>query len=150
MLTHVIIRISASDLLEESLANEPSWRIEDTVKLAHVIAEHGVDLIDVSSGGNAKEQSTNWFSHPGFQIDFAEAVKKSVGDKLFVGAVGGIKSGKLAAKILDDGQADVVLSGRWFQKNPGLVWEFAEELGVNIHLAHQIEWPFKGRGSAKK
>ena len=44
------------------------------------------------------------------------------------------------------GQADVIFVGRYFQKNPGLVWTFAEDLGVAVALAHQIEWGFKGRG----
>ena len=44
------------------------------------------------------------------------------------------------------GQADVVFVGRQFQKNPGTVWAFADELGVTLTVAHQIEWGFKGRG----
>ena len=38
--------------------------------------------------------------------------------------------------------------GRAFLKNPGLVWQFAEDLGVEITVAHQFEWGFKGRGKA--
>ena len=38
------------------------------------------------------------------------------------------------------------MAARAFQKNPGLVWQFAEDLGVAITVAHQIEWGFKGRG----
>lgn len=107
-----------------------------------------MDFLDVSSGGNAKEQSFEGLNtkEPGYQAPFAEAVKKSVGDNLIVSTVGGINSGKAAQQILDDGRADVVMSGRWFQKNPALVWTFAEELGVKIKLAHQMEWPFVGRG----
>ena len=45
---------------------------------------------------------------------------------------------------------DAVFSGRWFQKNPGLVWSMAEELGVEINVASQIRWAFKGRGGGKK
>ncbi len=40
--------------------------------------------------------------------------------------------------------------GRLFQKDPGLVWTFAEDLGVNLTVAHQIEWAFKGRGVGRK
>ncbi len=36
--------------------------------------------------------------------------------------------------------------GRQFQKNPATVWAFAEDLGVKITVAHQIEWGFAGRG----
>lgn len=63
-----------------------------------------------------------------------------LGDKLLVGAVGGVTDGHIAQGILDKGQADVVFVGRQFQKNPGTVWAFAEDLGVDIYLAHQIEW----------
>ncbi len=69
-----------------------------------------------------------------------------MGDKIIVGAVGGINNGKLAQRILDEGKADVVFVGRLFQKNPGAVWQFAEDLGVRITAAHQIEWAFFGRG----
>ena len=41
----------------------------------------------------------------------------------------------------------MIFAGRWFQKNPALVWTFAEELGVTITVAHQIEWGFAGRGT---
>lgn len=69
------------------------------------------------------------------------------GDKMLVGAVGGIATGTLSNEILSSGQADVVFVGRAFQKNPGLVWTFAEELGVQVKQPNQIEWPYKGRGT---
>lgn len=49
-------------------------------------------------------------------------------------------------RSVTQGQADAVFVGRQFQKNPGSVWAFAEELGVKITVAHQIEWGFIGRG----
>ena len=33
-----------------------SWKVEDTVKLAEILADMGVDLLDVSSGGNHPKQ----------------------------------------------------------------------------------------------
>ena len=66
--------------------------------------------------------------------------------KILVGTVGGINNGHLAEEVLDNGSADVVFVGRHFQKNPGAVWQFAEELGVVITQAHQIEWGYIGRG----
>lgn len=139
--------MSACDLVVETLPDEPSWRIEDTIRLAHILADHGVDFLDVSSGGSSHAESFKGFNKPGYQAHFAESIKRSIGDKLIVGCVGGINSGKLAEQILDQGQADVVFCGRWFQKNPGLVWSFAEELGVKLNMAIQMEWPFYGRGS---
>ncbi|KAI0366918.1 FMN-linked oxidoreductase [Pilatotrama ljubarskyi] len=140
----LFLRISATDWLEESLPNEPSWRSEDTVRLAGILADHGVDLLDVSSGGLHPQQKIK--QGPAYQAPFAEAVKKAHGDKILVASVGNINDGKTAQGVLDKGQADVVFVGRQFQKNPGTVWAFAEDLGVTLTIAHQIEWGWKGRG----
>ncbi|TDL22724.1 FMN-linked oxidoreductase [Rickenella mellea] len=145
----LFLRISASDWLEESMPNEPSWRIEDTVKLAGILADHGVDLLDVSSGANHPKQKIKVgpiAAEQAYQAHFSAAVTKVHGDKILVGAVGGIKTGSVAEDVLDRGMADVIFVGRQFQRDPGTVWTFAEELGVHIKVAHQIEWGFKGRG----
>ncbi|KAI7297039.1 hypothetical protein KC315_g18630, partial [Hortaea werneckii] len=36
---------------------------------------------------------------------------------------------------------------RGFQKNPGLVFAWADELGQQVQMPNQIRWGFKGRGS---
>ncbi len=95
--------VSATEWLEDVLPNEPSWRLEDTVKLAGILADHGVDLIDVSSGGNSSiGRISPLVSGPGYQVPFAEAVKKAHGDKVLVSAVGAIHTGTLAQSILDE------------------------------------------------
>ena len=45
------------------------------------------------------------------------------------------------------GKADVIFSGRMFQKNPGLVWSLADDLGVELHHSRQIGWGFQGRAA---
>jgi 2,4-dienoyl-CoA reductase-like NADH-dependent reductase (Old Yellow Enzyme family) len=45
-----------------------------------------------------------------------------------VGTVGAITSGKQANTLLEEG-LDLAIAGRMFQKNPGLVWTWAEEFG---------------------
>ena len=91
--------VSATEWLEESLPNEPSWRIEDTIRFAGILAEHGVDLIDISSSGNHPAQRIQ--TGPAYQVPLSEAVKKAVGDKILVSAVGSITDGKMAQGILD-------------------------------------------------
>ena len=134
--------------MEEVLPNEPSWRVEHTVALAGVLADHGVDLLDVSSGGVNSQQKIK--GGPTFQAPFAEAVKKAHGDKILVTAVGSIADGQTAQSILDKNQADAIFVGRHFQKNPGAVWQFADDLNVSIENAHQIQWGFGGRGQKPK
>ena len=91
--------ISATDWLEASLPDEPSWRSEDTVRFAGVLAAHGVDLLDLSSGGNHPAQRI--VHGAGYQVPFSEAVKRAHGDKILVAAVGQIYDGQLAQSILD-------------------------------------------------
>ncbi|KAF9816341.1 hypothetical protein IEO21_04094 [Rhodonia placenta] len=141
----LFLRISATDWLEKSLANEPSWTAQDTVRFADLLAEHGVDLLDVSTGGLHPAQKIE--GGPAYQARFAEMVKKAHGHRILVATVGAISDGKTAQGVLDKDQADVVFVARQFQKNPGLVWQFAEELGVVTTVAHQIEWGFAGRGN---
>jgi len=67
-----------------------------------------------------------------------------------VGTVGTITSGKQANQLLEEDGLDLAIAGRMFQKNPALVWSWAEELGVEINVASQIRWGFGGRPGAKK
>ncbi|KAF2279096.1 FMN-linked oxidoreductase [Westerdykella ornata] len=138
----LFLRISATDWLEE--AGIEGWTVEQTCKLAPLLAERGVDLLDVSSGGLHEKQHIH--GGPGYQVPFANAVKKAVGDKMAVSAVGSITEGKQANGYLEEGGLDMVFVGRMFQKNPGLVWSFAEDLGVEARWANQIRWGFGGRG----
>lgn len=52
----LFLRISATDWLEEQSDIPESWTVEDTVKLAPLLADAGVDLLDVSTGGNHPKQ----------------------------------------------------------------------------------------------
>ncbi|ELR05227.1 hypothetical protein VC83_07732 [Pseudogymnoascus destructans] len=152
----LFMRISASDNLEHADFQGESWTLADSVKLAPLLAEAGVDLLDVSSGGNHLGQKIA--PVPGYQVEMAKMIKKAVGDKMAVGAVGLIHSGKFAEEILQGkgpGEetvegVDAIFVGRGFQRNPGLVWDWADELGTEIQVANQIGWGFKGRGPRKQ
>ncbi|KAF1912166.1 hypothetical protein BDU57DRAFT_523569 [Ampelomyces quisqualis] len=138
----LILRISATDWLEE--AGIEGWTLDQTVKLSEILAELGVDLLDVSSGGLHEKQHIH--GGPGYQEPFAKAVKDRVGNKMLVGTVGSITNGRQANGYLEDDNLDLAFVGRMFQKNPGLVWQFADELGVEGRWANQMRWGFGGRG----
>jgi 2,4-dienoyl-CoA reductase-like NADH-dependent reductase (Old Yellow Enzyme family) len=152
----LFLRISASDWLDTNPEwKGESWTNQDTIKLAPLLAERGVDLLDVSSGGLSPMQKI--IGGPGYQVHFAKAIKKVVGDKMLVSAVGTITTGPQAEAILTgkgeeskgEQEIDSVVVGRMFQKNPALVWSWAEELGVEINVANQIRWGFAGRAGGK-
>ncbi|KAK0609603.1 hypothetical protein B0T17DRAFT_501477 [Bombardia bombarda] len=149
----LVVRISATDWLEgvKQYGPDKSWTVEQSIKFAELLAERGVDLLDVSSGGNHPLQRVQ--SGPGYQAPFAKAIKKVVGDKMLVGTVGSIRDGRLADELLvgkddiEDEPLDLVAAGRMFQKNPGLVWAWADDLDISICNANQIGWGFGGRAS---
>lgn len=119
----LLYRVSASDWVEGG------WSVEDTVKLAKLLKEEGIDLLDVSSGGNSKEQKIK--AGPGYQVHFAEQIKKEVPD-LLIGSVGMIWRSGLANEVLDGGKADVILVAREFLRDPSLVLTWAKELNVTV------------------
>jgi len=139
----LFLRVSATDWLEETELKDQSWTVPQTVELAKILAEKGVDLLDVSSGGNHPLQHIH--AGPGYQAPFAKEVKKAVGDKMMVGTVGTITSGKQANQLLEEG-LDLAIVGRMFQKNPGLVFYWADELEMEVQMPNQIRWGFGGRG----
>lgn len=145
----LFIRLSASDWLEENedrkLA-ESSWKIEETVKLCTILADRGVDFIDVSSSGNHPEQHIH--VGPRYQQKFADPIKKAVGDKCLVSTVGMVETGTEAEAALQDG-LDAVMVGRGFQQDPALVSTWGKELGVDVRQANQIRWGVQGRGGKK-
>lgn len=140
-------RISATDWLEEVPKDQvpESWTNKDSIKLAGMLADAGVDLLDVSSGGNHPLQHPH--SKPAYQAPFAIEIKKAVGDKMAVGSVGMIENATLANDLLEKDGLDIVTVGRGFQKNPGLVFAWADELGQQVQMPNQIRWGFKGRGT---
>ncbi|EWZ80983.1 NADH-dependent flavin oxidoreductase [Fusarium oxysporum] len=146
----LFVRISATDWLENNSEYQgESWTVEESKKLAILLAQYGVDVLDVSSGGNHVLQQP--VGGPGYQAPFAKAIKKAVGDTMLVSCVGSIRTGDLAEQLIvgsndsDDVPLDLIAAGRMFQKNPGLVWAWADDLDTTITMAHQISWGFRGR-----
>ncbi|KAI5459553.1 hypothetical protein BGZ63DRAFT_455169 [Mariannaea sp. PMI_226] len=151
----LFVRISATDWLDtNSQWKGESWTVDDSVRLAQILADRGVDVIDVSSGGNHSLQKV--IGGPAYQAPFSKKIKAAVGDKLLVSSVGSIKTGQVAQDAIAGGKdendtpLDLIAAGRMFQKNPGLVWAWADELHVDINTAHQIGWGFGGRAKKTK
>ncbi|MBT2481580.1 NADH:flavin oxidoreductase/NADH oxidase [Streptomyces sp. ISL-94] len=119
----LFFRISATDWLEEE-----GWTADETVRLASLLQEHGVDLLDVSTGGLAPHAKIP--VGPGYQVPFAARVKAETG--LPVAAVGLITEPEQAEKILANGEADAVLLGRELLRDPYWARRAAAELGAEI------------------
>jgi 2,4-dienoyl-CoA reductase-like NADH-dependent reductase (Old Yellow Enzyme family) len=124
----LFFRVSATEWLDEG-----GWGADDTVRLAADLRAHGVDLLDVSSGGNAS--GVRIPTGPGYQVPFAARVKQETG--LPVAAVGLITEVEQAEKILANGEADAVLLGRELLRNPSWARLAARELGAEVRVPDQ-------------
>lgn len=119
------VRISATDWAEGG------WDIEQSVALSKLLKTHGVEVIDVSSGGAVPYQKI--ITGPNYQVPFAAQIKKEA--ELLTGAVGMITEAKQAEAILQEGQADLILVARKMLRDPYFPLHAAKELGA------EIQWP---------
>ncbi|WWC70215.1 uncharacterized protein I206_104165 [Kwoniella pini CBS 10737] len=136
-------RLSATDWLEEDLGSEKTdngdwawWGIEQTTILTQKLADLGVDLIDVSSGGNDLRQKVK--VGPSYQLPFAEHVKQNVKNVL-VGSVGIITEPEQANDIIEQDKSDVVFLAREVLRNIDFPLQAALELGAAVSPAVQYE-----------
>jgi len=123
----VVVRFSATDWVDGGLT------LEETTQVARWAAEHGADLADVSTGGNVASAPIP--VGPGYQVPFAEAIKRDAGIGTI--AVGMISGAFQAEQVVATGQADVVMIGREFLRDPAFPLRAAVELGVAIDYEPQ-------------
>jgi 2,4-dienoyl-CoA reductase-like NADH-dependent reductase (Old Yellow Enzyme family) len=114
------VRISGTEWVEGG------WSIEDSVNLARLLKQAGVDLVDCSSGGNLAYVKIPF--EPGYQVPIAEAVRTGAG--IATAAVGLITEAQYADAIIRDGKADIVLLGREMLRDPYWALHAAKALRV--------------------
>jgi 2,4-dienoyl-CoA reductase-like NADH-dependent reductase (Old Yellow Enzyme family) len=101
--------------------------MEESIKLALILKEMGVDLIDCSSGGNVYNAKIP--VSPGYQVPFSEAVRRT---GILTGTVGFITTARQAESILQEEKADLVLFARELLRNPYFPLLAARELGDDV------------------
>ena len=119
------LRISATDWVPGG------WDVDEAVELARRVREHGVDLIDCSSGGLALNQQIRL--GPGYQVPFAERIRREA--HIATGAVGLITTAQQADEIIRQEKADCVLLAREMLRDPYFPLHAAQQLGV------KLPWP---------
>lgn len=152
------LRISATEWMEWA---GPSWDIAESIKLAKMLPAAGVDLLDVSSGGNNAQQKIAISTY--YQVDMAGQIRDALraeGLHLLIGAVGFITEAEMARSIVQEcsptretvpcgtieveqaetgqkTQADVVLMARQLLREPEFPLRAAYELGVDVQWPNQ-------------
>ena len=127
--TPLFVRISATDWVDDG------WNLIDSVELCAQLKALGVDLVDVSTGGNVHNAPIK--ATPGFQVPFATAIRAETG--IMTTAVGLITEPEQADHIIQTGEADAVFMAREFLRNPRFPLHAAHTLGVAIKWPRPIE-----------
>lgn len=117
----LLVRVSATDWTQEYPADgRAGWTLEDTLRLAPLLVEDGVDMVNVSTGGNVHDARIA--GGPGYQVFAASAVRDVLGwgggRTVPVAACGLVLAPEQAEQILADGRADVVEIGRVMLTDP--------------------------------
>jgi 2,4-dienoyl-CoA reductase-like NADH-dependent reductase (Old Yellow Enzyme family) len=121
----LFLRISATDWAPGG------WDVDESVQLARLLPEHGIDLVDVSSGGQIPNAQIP--VGPGFQVEFAARIRHETG--IPTAAVGLISDPAQANAIVTQGDADLVLLGRELLRDP--YWP----LHAAAALGEPASWP---------
>lgn len=121
----VFVRISATDWVDGG------WDENDSVQLAAVLKDKGIDLIDTSSGGNVPDAIIP--AAPNYQVPFADKIRNEIGIR--TGAVGIIVDGQQAEEILQQEKADLIFIARESLRDPYFPMHAAQM------LSDDHEWP---------
>ena len=127
----LLVRISAVDYLETADA----WTLEDSIVLAKILKENGVDLITASGGGFANVSKDRVF--PNYQVPFASTIKQQTA--IATGAVGMITEAMQANSIITNDEADLVFIAREHLRDP----YFALHAAKDLEIETEIPWQYK-------
>ncbi|MDR7303568.1 bifunctional salicylyl-CoA 5-hydroxylase/oxidoreductase [Haloactinomyces albus] len=133
------IRISATDWAPGG--ND----LDDAVEISRAFAEHGVDVIHVSTGQVVKSEKPDFGRS--YQTPFADRIRNEIGEKYgtTVIAVGAISSYDDVNSVLLAGRADLVALGRPHLYDPQWTLHAAAEQGYT-----GVEWPNQFAAGSRK
>lgn len=129
----LFVRISATDY------SEGGWDLSQSIELSKILKSLGVDLIDVSSGGNVHNVKITLFD--GYQVGFSEEIKHKA--NIATGAVGLITDADTAEEILQKEQADLIFMGRELLRNPYFLLDVKDGENKNPAIPKQYSRAFR-------
>lgn len=140
----VFYRITSTEWMDQSEEAKTlgSWSVEDSVKFAKLMPALGIDLLDVSSGGNNEKQSITPFS--AYQVDIAGEIRKALAEenlKMLIGAVGMITGAEQARDIVQgagDGHGPVTNGHFGFEQSTKAEAEQAKSLVQGDNAAADV------------
>ncbi|KAH8885391.1 putative NADH oxidase [Thozetella sp. PMI_491] len=166
----IFLRMSSTEFLEDTNLDKEmgSWDIEATIEVAKRLPALGIDLLDISSGGNHPKQRIDGVNTKDCHVKIADRIRRDIKANnlnLLIGVVGLITEAEQARDIVEgaaassenhivketdaakegtnskDGNksvADIIMVGRQFLREPEWVLRVAEKLGVDVWWPNQF------------
>lgn len=119
----LIMRISAIEYTDEP------YSLEDMINYCEIFKRAGVDMFDVSTGGNSPNRP---HVYPAYQSKYAKAIKEKV--NIPVISVGSLEKPEIAEYIVQEEIADLVSIGKGMLKDPHWAKTAAEQLGASLEM----------------
>ena len=136
----LFIRVSATDWAAGG------WDLDQTIAAAKILKGHGIDLVDVSTGGIVSGVSVP--AKPNYQVPFAFQVRSKA--LMPTTAVGLITKPRQANRIVRRGEADAVEIGRAGLRDPFWPLRAAYKLGVPTAEAPYAQQYVRGAFGTKR
>ncbi|MCR4395998.1 MAG: NADH:flavin oxidoreductase [Candidatus Saccharicenans sp.] len=117
----VIIKMNATDHLPDGLT------LEEAMKIALSLEQAGLQAIEISGGMNEAGLGSVWpglraEEQEGYFVPLAASIKKVL--KIPVMGLGGIRTYRVAEKLVSSGQVDLISMSRPFINHPELIKDF--------------------------
>ncbi len=121
----LLMRLSATEY------DERGYNFDQLLDMARVYRNHGVDMFDISTGGNAVAARIHEF--PGYQAPYAAQMRRDLNVPVI--SVGRLESFDLSAYLVEREEVDMVAIARGMLKDP--YWANSAAL----HLNGQVQVP---------
>lgn len=120
----LLMRLSATEYTDQG------YGFSALVDMARIYRDHGVDMFDISTGGNAMVRIEDY---PAYQLPYAAELKRTL--NVPVMAVGRLEDFEVAESAVRRGDADMVALARGLLKDPYWVNSAA------LHFEHRVQVP---------
>lgn len=128
----LMMRISAIEYVEDG------YGIDTGINLAKAYKEAGVDIFDISAGGEGQIVAAGRpGTHAGYQVPYARAIKEKVNTEVI--AVGRLEEVDLANSVIGNEEADLIAVGIAMVKNPYWALDAASKLNKKIEVPRQYK-----------
>ncbi|MGR7911441.1 NADH:flavin oxidoreductase/NADH oxidase [Lysinibacillus capsici] len=132
----LLMRISAKEYVDGG------YDIDGSIRFAKEYQEAGVDMFDISSGGEG--QIAAWGrpgTHAAYQAPLARKIKEALNVPVI--AVGRLEDAILANAIIGNEEADLIAVGRGMLRNPYWALEASKQLRKEAIIPKQYEDGFR-------